>query len=458
MLVRLIFLAFGLLGLGMAAPQAHAGSEIQVADNVFLAPDAKAKVVTLWMIVHAGCRDEAGGDCRGVSHYLEHLMFLGRGADHDPNQLLFFAAGQTNAFTTMLSTSYYQTVPAHPDSIDKDLDRLFGLFSERLRELDPPPAAAARERNVVMREFEYRRSDSLRARFNNDVNARMLPGHPFSQAVIGSRADIAGYTVEAARAFHDRWYARNNVTFVVYGPMDADQARRAVEKYVDPLPAKTIPSRAWLDTRRSFEAMDAKSEAADGEIAHKEAQLEKIVRYEEPSLQRSAAARAILFDYLNSEISDGLSDTLVEKQKVFTRIGATRTWLGAGALWFTTQGVLEDNIAPDVGKDSILKYYAAIAEKGLDSRLVERLKRRRLREMDEVDQDPKRTLAALTNWFSDDGAYEDWLRRRSDMEAVTADDIAPILRAMAGPGRQLFGVLSPAAGASDSTALSRAAK
>jgi zinc protease len=408
-------------------------------------PDPDAKVVTLWMIVHAGCRDEPDGDCRGLSHYLEHLMFLGRSGDHDPNQMLFFSAGQTNAFTTMLSTSYYQTIPTRPGSADGDLDKLFGLFADRLQKLDPPPAAAARERNVVMREFEFRRADSPRARFNNAVNARMLPGHPFSQPVIGSRADIASYSIDAAKAFHERWYARNNATFVVYGPVSADQVRRAAAAFIAPLAEKPIPSRAWLDARRSFAPLDAKSEMADGEIAHREAQLEKIVRYEEPDLQKGAAARALLFDYLDSEMGGSLSDTLVETRKVFTSISATRTWLGAGALWFTTLGVLDDGVTPEEGQTAIEKYYVDLDAHGLDPRAVDRLKRRRLRDIDDVGESPKRTLAALTNWFSDDGSYDDWLQRRAALEAVTAADIAPLLRAMSGPGRQLFGVLSPAA-------------
>jgi predicted Zn-dependent peptidase len=34
------------------------------------------------MVVNAGCIDEPGGVCRGLAHYLEHLILTGRNAEH----------------------------------------------------------------------------------------------------------------------------------------------------------------------------------------------------------------------------------------------------------------------------------------------------------------------------------------------------------------------------------------
>ena len=41
------------------APKAVAAPEIRVADNVFLVPDKNARSITGWLIVLAGCADEA---------------------------------------------------------------------------------------------------------------------------------------------------------------------------------------------------------------------------------------------------------------------------------------------------------------------------------------------------------------------------------------------------------------
>ena len=444
-MVPKIFAALILTVLAVAGPgRARAALESQVADNVFVVPDPKAKVVTLWMIVHAGCRDEVDGECRGLSHYLEHLMFLGRDGAHDQNNALFFAAGQTNAFTSMMATSYYQSVPAQPASIEPDLAKLFDLFSDRLKAINPPPEAASRERNVVLQEFNFRRSDSFRVRFNNQVNARLLPNHPYGEPVIGSREDIAGYTVEAAKAFHKRWYAKNNATFVVYGPVEPDMVKKLADKYLGPLPEKTIPSREWLDARRTFAPMDGLAKESDGDIVSPEVQFEKIVRFEDPFPRQSDAAKAILFDYLNSEITGSLSDVLVEGGHLCSRVDADRSSLGPGAMWFTTHGTLEDGVAPENVKKAIADYYAGLAERGVDGKVVERLKKRALRGVAEIGKDPKRTLTSLTNWFGDNRAYADWRTRADAIDAVTPESLTTLLRAMAEPGRELFGIMSPA--------------
>ncbi len=433
-----------LLSFSAVSGQASASPEAQVADNVFVVPDAKAKVVTLWMIVHAGCEDEEGGQCHGLAHYLEHLMFLGRSGEHSENQSLFFAAGQTNAFTSMLATSYYQSVPAKAESIGPDLEQLFQLFSERLAKIEPPLKAADRERNVVLQEFNFRLSDSFRVRFNNAVNARLLPGHPFSQAVIGSKDDIAAYTVERAQAFHQRWYAKNNASFIVYGPVDPALVKQLASKYLDPLPEKTIPGRSWLDARRTFAPMDEGANGADESVVRPEIQFEKIVRFEEPFPQQTRAAKAILFDYLNSEITGSLSDALVEDKKLATHISADRSSIGDGAMWFTTYGTLEDGVAPQTLKTAILDYYEQLAKTGLDARVIERLKKRRLREIADIAADPKKTLTSLQSWLSSNGKYQDWQDSARNFEAVTPQSITPLLQAMAGPGRQLFGTMAPA--------------
>ena len=447
MFVRFRTATLGVLLACLTLGRALAGVEVRVADNVFVVPDPKAKVITVWMIVKAGCRDEEAGQCRGLAHYLEHLMFLGRGAEQASAQSTFFAAGQTNAFTSMRATSYYQSVPAREATIGPDLEKLFSLFAHRLRELNPPEDAARRERNVVLQEFNYRQSDSFRVRFNTELNTMLEPEHPIHQPVIGARADIANFTVEAARAFHERWYSRDNAIFVVYGPVSPADVRPLAVKYIETLPEKPVPGRAWLDALRTFEPMDATRRGADASIARTSIQFEKIVRFAEPFPDRSDAASDILFDYLNSEMEGSLSDVFVEGKRLATGVEISRTPFGQGVMWSTVRANLEEGVAPETMKTAIAAYFRELAQKGVDDAMVERLKRRRARDVKEISNDPRRTLADLTAWFSESGAYADWQKRAEDFASVTPQTLAPLLRAMGGPGRQVFGVLEPLEGA-----------
>jgi predicted Zn-dependent peptidase len=98
-------------------------------------------------------------------------------------------------------------------------------------------------------------------------------------------------------------------------------------------------------------------------------------------------------------------------------------------------------------KAELTAYFKALADRGIDADVVERLKRRRARDIKEMSGDPRRTLSDLTAWFSDDGAYADWQKRAEDFASVTPATLEPLLRAIGGQGRQVFGVMEPSEGA-----------
>jgi predicted Zn-dependent peptidase len=430
-------LAFLAAGQGLAAP------EIKVADNVFVVPDPKARIITLTMIVGAGCRDEDGGQCRGLAHYLEHLMFLGRSADAAAGATSVFGAGQTNAFTSLNVTSYYQSTPVRDGKLAEDLDNLFALFARRLASVDVAEDAARRERNVVLQEYFFRRAGSVRSKFYADMNARLQPGHPVSQSVIGARSDIEAFTLEAARAFHKRWYFKNNVTFVLYGPISAQDVADPVTRHIDPLPIVETPDRSELDARRSFGPLDDDLRVIDPEAQREEVLFEKIVRFEDADPDLTRAANAILFDYLNSQIAGSLSDVFVEAKKLATSIHISTTPFGAGVTWASVSAALEDGVQPERLKAELAAYFVDLARRGVEASIVERLKRRRANTEADMLKDPRRTYSALSNWFAESRTHLAWTTRIAAQAAVTPARIQSTLDALAGPGRQMFGILSP---------------
>jgi secreted Zn-dependent insulinase-like peptidase len=64
-----------------------------VSHRVFLVRDKPGTATHFWMIVNAGCNDEEGGICRGLAHYLEHLVLVGRNPEHAAIALRFFSDG-----------------------------------------------------------------------------------------------------------------------------------------------------------------------------------------------------------------------------------------------------------------------------------------------------------------------------------------------------------------------------
>src|SRR3712207_7258436 len=84
-LLGVLFLAPVSLAQDIALPASPAAlpetgsraTAIRVSDRVILARDERMRQAHFTLVVHAGCLDEEP-NCRGIAHYLEHLLLVGR--------------------------------------------------------------------------------------------------------------------------------------------------------------------------------------------------------------------------------------------------------------------------------------------------------------------------------------------------------------------------------------------
>src|SRR5262245_6108266 len=206
-------------------------AEQRLSEHLFLVRDKPGTPTRFQMIVGAGCIDEAGGECRGLAHYLEHLMLVGRNSEHKELALRFFPGGYSNGWTSRRATVYVHSVPARPEGPRADLEKLFAFYAARLKNFTISDADAERERNVVRQEHDWRIASKPFVVLARKLDRLRIPDHPVGQWVIGTAEDIDRFTLNDARAFHRAWYAINNVDFVVMSDIEpatlkgiADQA------------------------------------------------------------------------------------------------------------------------------------------------------------------------------------------------------------------------------------------
>ena len=433
------------LALLAATAGASAGPEVKIADNVFLVPDANARSITLTMIVGAGCADEPRGVCKGISHYLEHLLFLGRNPDRNPVASAFFRDGVANGATSHLTTTYWDQFPARAETQANDLDRLFGYFAQRLIGFEVTDADANRERNVVLQEYKWRVASRPVARFQTMMNAAILPDDPYAQQVAGDERKIAAYSVADARAFQQRWYARNNATFVIHGPVEAGAVKALADKYLGPLPDKKLPERDWLQALRTFAPAHETLRAEDPDVQRTMVEIDKIVRYEESDRARFEAARRVLNTWLGGRFDGGPHDRIVESAGLTDEIGALYVVReGPGALWLTIGAEPNDGVTPEKLASEFADFLTASAAEGVPGATVERIKKRLIEDRALSERDPDSFARQLTQWFGQRRSYEDFASYSAAIASVTTDDVNLLLRAVAGPGREFTGVLSPA--------------
>ena len=167
-LCAVLVLLTGSMAVAQTKPPA-AGPEIKIGSNVFLIPDPAARSITGWLVVLAGCADEAEGKCVGIAHYLEHLLFINRDEEHR-SKVALFADGTGNGWTTHRTTTYFQRFPARPETNRANLDKLVAYFAGLLTDVKVDAAQAARERNIVLQEYQQNTGRNPFARFGIALN------------------------------------------------------------------------------------------------------------------------------------------------------------------------------------------------------------------------------------------------------------------------------------------------
>ncbi len=456
-MVSAMVLAAVLASIFAAAPSAaqtpNAGAtraatpEVRVADNVFVVPDPSARSITGWLIVKAGCADEADGQCRGIAHYLEHLLFINRDNDHKA-KVAFFSDGSGNGWTTHRTTVYFQRFPSKPDSNAQNLDKLLGYFAGMLSGLRVEQAQAERERNVVLQEYQQNTGRNPFARFGVALNLALMPGDPLGQRVIGSPETIKAFTPEAAKAFHDRWYAPNNAAIVLHGPIDKASVEALVARHIAPLPTKTLPPHGWK-VPRTYEAGSRSLRSTERDARQTGLYLERIVTIDESESQRKEndAALSVVGGFLSSRLTDSPSEILVERDNLVTDARLSLSRVRTGAFRISFSGVPASGVDPDKAIAAARVYIAELARKGLPDEIVDRLKMRIRNERALLTHQPALYAQALTNWLSAHYDHEAWQQRGSDLEKVTATSVNRLLSLVAGPGREVAGIMLPGAAA-----------
>ena len=421
------------------------GPEVRVAENIFVVPDRRAKSVTGWLIVKAGCADEANGDCRGLAHYLEHLLFLNRGSDHS-SRISIFGGGSANGWTTLKSTAYFQRFPAKAETDAANLDKLIAHFAALLTEVKAEAAAAERERNVVLQEYNLKWGQSVYQRFGITRSLALLPGDPLGQRVGGSPETIKDFTVAAAQAFHKSWYAKSNSVLVLHGPIDPEAIKPIAAKHLAPLPDGRVPARSWSSLRHYPPASQVLNQT-DRDAKVVSVYLDKIVHYEEPGapadLRTFNSARNIVAAFLGSRLVGSPLDVLLENDGLITQGAMSVAKVRTGTMRLSFWAEPAPGVTPEKVVEVAQAFIKQLPSVPLTPETIDRLKTRLANGRDLLRQQPDKTADALVNWFAAHETYNHWTEREGAFAAVSAHQVKAVLDILAQPGREVVGILRP---------------
>lgn len=422
-------------------------TELEVRDRVYLVRDKPGTPTQFQMIVNAGCVDEADGQCRGLAHYLEHLLLVGRNPEHKDSAVTFIPDAYANGWTNMRATAYVHGIPARPAGPKAELDFLFRFYAARLQDFNIPEAEAERERRVVRQEHDMRIGGNPFLTFARALDRKLMPDHPFGQWTIGTAEEIDKFTLAAARDLHRSWYAINNVYFIIRGDIDPADLKDLADKALAGLSPRELPKRATLQRPAALvERHDLVNQHP--QIKRAGVYYKKLIHLDEQDRDTNRAARLLLGNFLTSKLPGSPHAVLVDERK----LAADRPFsfierVAPGAFRLTMGADVAPGVKPEDLREAMATYVEGLAKSGRASAELDRLKQRFAADRATGDTDPIRAYNRFVTWIAGNlppSGHVGWPAR---VAAVTIADVTALTAGFSGPGKIVTGIMRPAASA-----------
>lgn len=194
--------------------------------ELIVLPDASAPILSYHTWFQVGSRHERL-EKTGLSHLLEHLMFLGtkRAPEGTFDRALEEAGGENNAATWTDWTYYYENVPA------SELDLVVRLESDRIANLAVSEERFLSERDVVVSERRDRVEDDVEGAASELLYATAFGRkHGYGWPTIGWMRDIRGLSRKDALAHYRARYAPNGASVIIAGKLDVAEVLEKVQR------------------------------------------------------------------------------------------------------------------------------------------------------------------------------------------------------------------------------------
>jgi len=184
-------------------------------------------------------------ECEGLSHLLEHMMFLG--SRHLPkansiNDMVESAGGAINAWTGTEFANY------HFHCRSTEIKRILPAFGDMMRLPLLDPDTLNKEINAIEAEFQFKIKDDLR-RLYQIHKETANPLHPFSKFSVGN-ADIFRSLSEcelhaALQQYHAQYYVGANMCLAIFTSENVDDVLELVSQSFGALKAGEEANTEW---------------------------------------------------------------------------------------------------------------------------------------------------------------------------------------------------------------------
>lgn len=379
------------------------------------------------LIVTSGEMDNQG--TAGIPHYVEHLAWL-----NSVGAKTSWQDRDTNAFTLPEQTEYFVA--------SADPAKAVATLAMVLAPLPADTEFMRSERNVILREYDHRFAENPMAEVLDGSDRVLYRNDPRQRSVIGTKPDIANFSLDEARAWHQATHRRDNAIWVFYGPITASDAKSYLWQAFPDLTSAPAPPllprgfvqapvetilRPLTDPRFGQDFLNYRKTVALGQDLDYVAQIAQI---------------SLLYDILDSTLQGGYAKPLRFSTKTAQSYFFYLTNLTTRDLEF---GFIDAR--PDAGvrldqlQSAIGAAVQAVARDGIPPATFDRVKMRWLKRLDTVNpQDETLALTQEAIRLGQNPPSFDAFRDAAQL--VTIDDLNVLVRAMAGQGRIVIDMVS----------------
>jgi zinc protease len=216
-----------LLGAGKIFPYPYVQEDLPNGLRLITIPTDYPSIVSLFIVVGTGSRNEIEPGKSGFAHLFEHLMFRGT-PEYSPEKYsaeLKNAGAASNAFTTDDFTAYHTTFSK------EDLPRMLSMEADRFQHLAYPEPSFKTETRAVLGEYNKNSANPI-SKLREVLRATAFTTHTYSHTTMGFVADIEAMPDEYnySRQFFDRYYRPEYTTIIVAGDVDPKRVRALVDE------------------------------------------------------------------------------------------------------------------------------------------------------------------------------------------------------------------------------------
>jgi zinc protease len=377
--------------------------------RVLLFPDPTQAKTTVNITYQVGSRMENYGET-GMAHLLEHMLFKGTPNRGDLMNELARRGMDFNGTTSLDRTNYFETFTKS----DENLAWVLAMEADRMVHSNVARRDLDSEMTVVRNEMERGENDPEGILIQRTMSVA-FDWHNYGKETIGARSDVELVDIGRLQAFYRTYYQPDNAVLTIAGAFDTDQALALIAKDFGPIakPKRMLPRLHTVEPVQDGEREITLRRVGD-------TQWLSALYHTVPAASPEAVAIEAAVGVMTLTPGGRLYKSLVETKKAAAVDDFVFNGHDPGFAMFLVQVPGQDPIGS--ARETMLATIQGVSAQPITDAELERVRAKRLKEIDATISDPQRLGVALSEAIAE-GDWRLFFIRRDRWRTVTTADV-----------------------------------